>query len=95
MGRKRTRKPTETQGMIPGTDTRIQALETAGHALLDAGDKKAGALEKLRSSESKMLEAMKEHGVSQYAINGYRFNRKASDEKVEVKKIPVGRTANA
>ncbi len=86
------KKSTETQKMIDGTDTRIPVLEEAGGRLLDRQDKKAGSIEKLREAEATMLAAMKDANVLEYKINGFRFKRETTDEKVSVKKIPVGKT---
>jgi len=88
------RKPTESQKMIEGTDSRIKECEDAGQKLLDSYDKREQCTERVRTCEGDMLDAMKGNNLSEYNINGFRFTRKHREEKVEVKKIPLSKTAN-
>lgn len=84
----------DTQKFIAGTDSRVAALETAGNAVLDAYDKKESAIEKVRKSEQGMMQAMKKEGYTQYTVNGQKFKIEDRGEKLTVKKIPIGKTAN-
>lgn len=82
------KKPSEKQARIPGTEPeRVAAVERATADYAAVRDERMGLTEDEVKLKAKLIEVMKQHGLTTYNFDGYMVELEHIDEdNVKVKK---------